>query len=105
MPIDDALIGEFAGALVELLQRWSGGVLVVGTVVTCPPRGASLFGRSAEWPYFAESVARRSAAGLGLEFVPILARTDTKRWHGPWQSCLGSAYRKSPGRFLGELGG
>jgi adenine/guanine phosphoribosyltransferase-like PRPP-binding protein len=47
-------------------------------VATIPPQGASAPG-----PYAALELARAAAAILGVPLVEVLARTDTKRWHGP----------------------
>ncbi len=87
---------EFALPLTELIREWSGGALTTATVVTCPPRGASCFGATASWPYFAEALARETARMLALEFCAILERTDLKRWHGPWHSLEQKPYLVRP---------
>ena len=91
-PYDVAILARFADDVASLIRAWSGNVFAGRVVVTVPPRGASLFGESAEWPYAAEILAERVAGHLGFPFVPTLRRTDTKRLHGPWHSLKHSAY-------------
>ena len=80
-PFDPKALAEFAGALADLVKLWDGGIRPAGTVVTTPPQGAGAPG-----PYAAEALARRVAGVLGVPFVPMLRRTDVKRYHSPWDS-------------------
>jgi hypothetical protein len=89
---DDRQCAEFAEDTANLILEWSGCVFVGRVAVTVPPRGASLFGDSAGWPYAAELLARAVADRLGFPFVPGPLRTDTKRHHGPWWSLKQAPY-------------
>ena len=74
------LAGEFAAELAGLIRQWS-PVLPTGTVITCPPQGASHPGH-----YFAADLAHAVAEILGVAFVELVARSDAKTRHGPWPS-------------------
>lgn len=84
-PFDPAESSAIAQALAALVRAWS-PVLPPGTVATVPPQGASAPG-----PYAAYILAAATAEALGVPFVPMLERTDSKRWHGPHH-----ALRQSP---------
>jgi hypothetical protein len=76
-PLDPDALAEFAAALVSLVRAWS-LVIPSGTVVTCPPQGASL-----GLPYAAEALGRCVSLNLGLPYTEVLARTEPKTCHGP----------------------
>ena len=79
-PFDPGEMVEFAAGIVELIGMWSGGVYAPRTVVTVPPQGAS------RGPYAAEALGRSVADKMAMPFVPMLRRTDVKKYHGPWDS-------------------
>ncbi len=79
-PFDPATLAGFAAAVADLVRAWS-PILPSGTILTIPPQGASAPG-----PYAARELGETVADALGLPFVPMLARTEAKRWHGPHSS-------------------
>jgi predicted amidophosphoribosyltransferase len=92
-PYDVATQAELVADITKLIALWGGGVYPPASLVTVPPRGASLFGPSKDWDYAARLLAEAVADQLGLKFADVLERTDAKRWHGPWNSLKQSAYR------------
>ncbi|MFI5380651.1 MAG: phosphoribosyltransferase [Tepidisphaerales bacterium] len=86
-PPDTATTARYAAAVVETIRQWS-PVLPPGAVVTVPPQGASAPGH-----YFAQGLARAVAGLLGVPFVVLLARTDTKVYHHPRESMRQAPYR------------
>jgi hypothetical protein len=79
-PLDPDTLAEFTATIVSLVRAWS---LVVpsGTVLTTPPQGASAPG-----PYAALALGFAVAEALGMPYLPMLARTEVKRWHGPQEA-------------------
>jgi hypothetical protein len=74
---DTSCTARYADALCILIREWA-PVLPAGSVVTCPPQGASAGG-----PYFAHALAAAVAARLGVPFQTLLSRTDVKTYHHP----------------------
>ena len=61
--------------------------------MTCPPRGASSFGKAAPWPYAAGILAESVAGRLGFPFALTLSRTAEKKTHGVHQSLAQTGFK------------
>jgi predicted amidophosphoribosyltransferase len=92
-PYDQARLAEFAESLESLVRLWAGNTFPPRVLVTVPPRGASAFGKAAEWPYSAAILSQAVADRLGFPFALTLNRTDSKRHHGVHYSLAQSAFK------------
>ena len=91
-PLNDRKwVVAITGDLVDLIRTWQ-PVILPDWVITTPPQGASLF-KSKDGIYPAGIIGKSISCELGIDYLTVFERRETKKWHSPYHTARASPFK------------